>query len=129
VLLDFHYSDTWADPGKQEIQRHGRTSDRLTSWGIPFTVLHITPLAYLDKKGLMPELVQVGNEINCGMLYTNAPEGFPPCNVCNGNWKNLGVVLNKAIGAVRDVSSKSLIKSRILLHVADPKMSNGGLIM
>ena len=121
VLLDFHYSDTWADPGKQEIPKAWKDIRSIDVLGDSVYRFTYNTLAYLDKKGLMPELVQVGNEINCGMLYTNAPEGFPPCNVCNGNWKNLGVVLNKAIGAVRDVSSKSLIKSRILLHVADPK--------
>ncbi|HEY5915778.1 MAG TPA: glycosyl hydrolase 53 family protein [Chryseolinea sp.] len=121
VLLDFHYSDTWADPGKQEIPKAWkdiRSIDVLADSVYRFT---FNTLSYLDKKGLMPELVQVGNEINCGMLYTNAPEGFPPCNACDGNWKNLGAVLNQAIRAVRDVSSRSLIKSRILLHVADPK--------
>jgi len=121
VLLDFHYSDTWADPGKQEIPKAWKDIRSIDVLGDSVYRFTYSILTYLDKKGLMPELVQVGNEINCGMLYTNAPEGFPPCNACNGNWKNLGVVLNQAIRAVRDVSSRSLIKSRILLHVADPK--------
>jgi len=121
VLLDFHYSDTWADPGKQEIPKAWKDIKSIDV--LADSVYHFTfsALSYLDKKGLMPELIQVGNEINCGMLYTNAPDGFPSCNACNGNWLNLGVVLNHAIRAVRDVSSHSLIRSRILLHVADPK--------
>lgn len=121
VLLDFHYSDNWADPGKQEIPKAWRkikSIDVLADSVYRFT---FRALSYLDKKGLLPELIQVGNEINCGMLYTNAPQGFPSCNACDGNWQNLGIVLNQAIRAVRDVSSQSLVKSRILLHVADPK--------
>ncbi len=78
-------------------------------------------LTYLNGKGLMPEYVQLGNETNCGLLYTDAPEGFPAANVCNGQWANLSQIVNSGIKAVRDVSANSTIKTKIALHIADPK--------
>jgi len=121
VLLDFQYSDSWADPGKQEIPaawKDIKTIEVLKDsvYEYTFKTLH-----YLDSKGLMPEFVQLGNETNCGMLYTDAPAGFPAANVCNGAWQRMGDLINSAIRAVDDVSENSDIKTKIILHVADPK--------
>ena len=121
VLLDFHYSDTWADPGKQYIP--AAWSEIKSIAVLRDSVYNYTnkTLAYLDAKGLMPDLVQLGNETNCGILYSDATQGFPSCNVCNGQWQNAGTILNAGIKAVRDVSTGLTIKTKILLHVADPK--------
>lgn len=120
VLLDFHYSDTWADPGKQEIPEAWLN---ITSMDVledsVYNYTHKT-LSYLNAKGLMPEFVQVGNETNCGMLFTEAPANFPDCNVCDGNWTNLGRVINSGIKAIRDVAAQSDIETKVILHVADP---------
>jgi arabinogalactan endo-1,4-beta-galactosidase len=121
VLLDFHYSDIWADPDKQEIPlawRNIKDLDVLKDSVYQYT---FKTLRRLDAKGLMPELVQVGNETNCGMLYTNAPAGFPACNVCNDQWERHGIVVNSAIKAIRDAAATSPVKTKVLLHVADPK--------
>lgn len=117
VLLDFHYSDTWADPGKQHIPAAWETirdAQVLADSVYNYTKQVLTRFSGL---GLEPALVQVGNETNCGMLYTDAPPGFPSCNVCDGQWKNAGLVWNAAIRAIRE----TLPDTRILLHVADPK--------
>src|SRR5690606_26899926 len=45
---------------------------------------------------------------------------FPSCDVCDGQWSNFRTVINSAIKAVRDVSGNSSVKTKILLHVADP---------
>jgi arabinogalactan endo-1,4-beta-galactosidase len=122
VLLDFHYSDTWADPGKQEIPKAWQEIKELSVLKDSVYQYTFKTLSYLDRKGLMPELVQIGNETNCGMFYTNALAGFPSCNVCNaGQWQRLGAVINSAIKAINDVTSSSSVKSKIILHVADPK--------
>ena len=121
VLLDVHYSDTWADPGQQEIPtawKEIRTIDVLNDSVYRYTSMVFKHLA---TRGLTPEFVQVGNETNCGMFYTNAPENFPACNVCEGNWQRMGSVVNSAISAIRDASESSKIKTKIILHVADPK--------
>ncbi len=120
VLLDFHYSDTWADPGKQHIPAawlEVRDIEVMADSVYNYTYNVLTDLATGE---LMPEFVQVGNETNCGMLYTDAPDGFPPCNVCNGNWANLGLIFNRAIQAIKDVEPNT----KIVLHVADPKHVN-----
>jgi arabinogalactan endo-1,4-beta-galactosidase len=121
VLLDLHYSDTWADPGKQEIPAAWRDIKDINVLKDSVYQYTFRTLRRLDGKGLMPEMVQVGNETNCGMLYTSAPAGFPACNVCSDQWERHGVVVNSAIKAIRDAAATSTVKTKILLHVADPK--------
>lgn len=123
VLLDFHYSDVWADPGAQEIPAAWKDIKDLavlrdSVYNYTYKTLHA-----LDVQGLMPEFVQLGNETNCGMLYEYSGAvvpGFPSCNACDGQWNNLRAVISSGIKAVRDVSASSTIKPKILLHVADP---------
>lgn len=121
VNLDFHYSDTWADPGNQKIPdawKNIKTLDVLKDSVYQYT---LKTLNYLNSKGLMPEMVQIGNEINCGMLITNIPTGFPDLNSCNSGTQNLGQVLNAGIKAVREVAANSSTKPEIVLHISDPK--------
>lgn len=121
VLLDFHYSDSWADPGKQEIP--GAWEDIVNIETLKDSVYNYTfkILLHLESMQLLPEYVQIGNETNCGMLYTNASTNFPTCNVCDNKWQNMGSVINSAIAAVEDVRENSTTKTKIILHVADPK--------
>lgn len=121
VLLDFHYSDEWADPGKQYIPAAWQNIKDVNVLGDSIYNYTRRTLLYLNAKGLLPEYVQLGNETNCGMLYSDAPTGFPTCNVCSGQWSNAGKVWNRAIAAVRDVTASTTIKTKIILHVADPK--------
>ncbi|MFC1568724.1 arabinogalactan endo-beta-1,4-galactanase [bacterium] len=121
VAIDFHYSDYWADPGWQEMPKAWKEIKDIEV--LQDSVYQYTKgtLLHLNERGLMPDMVQIGNEINCGLLFTNAPSGFPDLNACNGNWKNLGGVINKAIQAVREVSESSDINTRIILHIAQPE--------
>ncbi len=124
VNLDFHYSDIWADPGTQNIPE---------AW-VEITDLEVlkdsvyqytkNTLKSLSDEGLMPEFVQVGNETNCGMMFSNAPDDFPKLNVCDGHWSNMGEVLNSGIQAVRDVSADSEADIKIILHIAQPENVN-----
>ena len=120
TMLDFHYSDTWADPGNQKIPAAWLDIKEISVLKDSVYNYTLKTLKFLDEKGLMPRFVQIGNEINCGMLYTDAPVGFPSCYGCNGQWKNLGDVINSAIKAVRDASEASSVKPKVILHVADP---------
>jgi arabinogalactan endo-1,4-beta-galactosidase len=121
VLLDFHYSDTWADPGHQDIPAAWMDITSIDILADSVYRYTSSTLNYLKAKNLLPEFVQIGNETNCGMMFTNAPESFPKLNVCNGNWVNYGKILNAGIDAVRDASENSAIKTKVILHVADPK--------
>jgi arabinogalactan endo-1,4-beta-galactosidase len=74
-------------------------------------------LNYLKSKNLVPEMVQVGNETNNGMLW-------PVGKVENNNWQNFATLLNSGIRAVRDFSMTSSLKPKIILHVA--QLQNAG---
>lgn len=118
TLLDFHYADRWADPGSQPVPAAWKNIVALDVLADSVYEYTKKTLSHLKTKGLLPGMVQLGNETNCGMLYTGASAAFPQLNVCDGNWANLGVVLNAAIRAVRDVAANDI---KIILHVADPK--------
>ena len=66
-MLAFHYSDTWADPGKQIIP----DSWKIWSWMPDETVYNYTKetLEALVAAGAVPDLIQTGNEISFGMLW------------------------------------------------------------
>ncbi|WP_375446785.1 arabinogalactan endo-beta-1,4-galactanase [uncultured Fibrella sp.] len=121
VNLDIHYSDVWADPARQDVPTSWtaiKTIDVLADSVYQYT---LGTLLRLNSKGLMPDMVQIGNEINCGMLYGNVPASFPACNACKNQWSQLGQVINSGIRAVRTASASSVTKPKVLLHVADPK--------
>jgi beta-galactosidase len=71
LLLDFHYSDYWADPGKQYKPAAWRGLGFLT---LTDSVYAFTKrvLSALKQQNTLPDMVQVGNEINHGMIW---PEG------------------------------------------------------
>lgn len=66
-MLDFHYSDTWADPGQQIFPYHWA----LYSWLPQQTVYNYTKdcLEQLVAAGATPDFIQTGNEISFGMLW------------------------------------------------------------
>jgi arabinogalactan endo-1,4-beta-galactosidase len=94
-LLDFHYSDTWADPSNQK---------KPSAWNsLAFAPLTDTVYAYtknvitqLKNQGTPPHMCQIGNEINPGMLLNDGS---------TNNWTNLGALLKAGIKGVKDVDS------------------------
>lgn len=106
-MLDFHYSDAWADPGKQikpkawkeygvdalEEALYGYTKETLLS---------------LKTDHLIPAIVSVGNELTHGLLW---PEGRTP------HFDNIARFISSAIKAVREV----LPESKVIIH-----LDNGG---
>lgn len=121
VLLDFHYSDTWADPGKQHIPEAWTDIETIEVLKDSVYEYTLRTLTQLRKKGLLPEFIQIGNETNCGMLFTDAPAAFPKLNVCDGNWENMGAVVNAGIKAARKAAEDANAEINVILHVADPK--------
>jgi len=110
TLLDFHYSDNWADPGKQAIPA---AWEDLAEDELPQAVYQYTydVLTELHEKGLMPDFVQVGNETNSGMLK----------RVTELDWPRDAELFNAGIRAVRDVAAETETNSKIILHVAQPE--------
>ena len=103
-LLDFHYSDYWADPGKQF---------KPAAWkGLPFPILEDSVYAFTKKviselksQGAEPDMVQIGNEINHGMIW---PEGHI------SHLDSLASLVKAGIKAVKEISPSTII----MLHIA-----------
>lgn len=115
VLLDFHYSDTWADPQKQRIpvawEAYIDDKEKLGSLLYEYTYQILTDLA---EEQLLPELVQVGNEIN-PMILQGEKLIWPI------DWDRNGYLINKGIEAVRMVSKEQNKELGVMLHIAQPE--------
>ena len=111
ILLDFHYSDHWADPSKQvpPAAWEGLTIDGMRDSVYAYTRRVLDRLAEED---LLPEMVQIGNEINPGFLL---PHGS------RDDWAQLGKLLKGGIRAVRDVAEQRETRIDVMLHVAQPE--------
>lgn len=110
LLVDFHYSDFWADPGKQ-IKPAAWASfsfEQLKQAVYDYTAEVLTALRQV---GAYPDMVQVGNEINNGILH---PDGAA------SNFSNLAQLLAEGIRAVRDTAPPQQ-SAKVVLHLA-----NGG---
>jgi arabinogalactan endo-1,4-beta-galactosidase len=106
-LLDFHYSDTWADPGKQFPPKawEGKTHQQLVQAVFEYT--RDTIAAFRDA-GVLPDMVQIGNEITHGMLW---PDGKLP-----QNWDNFAQLVYAGINGV-DAGRGNGIRPRIMIHI------------
>lgn len=106
LLLDFHYSDTWADPGDQQVPK---------AWaGLPHAALIDSVQAYtrdviarFGAEGVMPDMVQIGNEINNGMLW---PDG-------KDDWNRLADLIKAGIRGV-DGGRGGAPMPAVMLHIA-----------
>jgi len=110
ISLDFHYSDWWADPGKQT--KPAAWKD-LSFEDLEKAVYDYTAevVSAMNKQGTPPYMVQVGNEIVGGMLW---PEGKANSNNPE-QWERLGKLLNSGLKAVRDNQGKGKILT--MLHL------------
>ena len=115
VLLDFHYSDTWADPSKQEIPSDwlNYINDTETLGDLLYNYTFDT-LYNLANSDLLPDIVQIGNEIN-PMILQHDELKWPI------DWARNSSLINKGIKAVRDISSKTSINVEVMLHIAQPE--------
>ena len=112
TLLNFHYSDDWADGGKQITPAAWAKLDT----DAQAKALHDYTrdiLLRLDADGAMPELVQVGNETKPELL--GGKENVPI------NWERNAKLLNAGIRAVREVGATASISPRVMLHIAQPE--------
>lgn len=115
VLLDFHYSDDWADGDKQIIPKawaHIEDAQELARALHDFT---LETLLALDREGLLPEMVQVGNETN-PELMRGPEDGSEPID-----WKRNAALLNAGIRAVRAAARQAGKPIRVMLHIAQPE--------
>jgi len=115
ILLNFQYSDTWTDPGHQIIPAAWRN--------FSFEIVQDSLYNYtksvidaMDDAGVLPDMVQIGNEINNGMMW---PHGKLWIDSNTTNWDNLSKLLQTGISGVKDAKNGAGIS--IMIHAA-----NGG---
>jgi arabinogalactan endo-1,4-beta-galactosidase len=109
ILLDLHYSDTWADPGDQ---------NKPAAWAsLSFSALQTTLYNYtkgvmdtLKLNGIIPYWVQVGNETNDGMCW---PDGRISTN--NNSFTNFAALITQGYNAVKAVSDTT----KVIVHISN----------
>lgn len=111
VLLTFHYSDYWSDPGNQYIPHEwaGYTETQLKDAVYDFTC---DVLTRMKSQGTMPEYVAIGNEVNCGLLFG----AYPDANSYYCAYDKFVGFFNEGAKAVRDVSAES----KVVVHFTNP---------
>ncbi|MBX3066277.1 MAG: glycosyl hydrolase 53 family protein [Anaerolineae bacterium] len=112
VMLDIHYSDTWADPAKQIIPAAWSEINDLRTLEIAVHDYTVDVLQTLDRQGLLPEFVQIGNEINTEMLMPG-----PYIEGATINWDRNARLINAGLRGARQAAPKS----RLLIHIAQPE--------
>jgi arabinogalactan endo-1,4-beta-galactosidase len=106
-LLNYHYSDTWADPGKQYTPVAWRDKSHEELVQALFEYTRDTIIAFREA-GVMPDMVQPGNEIINGMLW---PDGRLP-----GNWDNFAELMEAGINGV-EAGRGDAPRPLIMVHI------------
>jgi arabinogalactan endo-1,4-beta-galactosidase len=124
-LLDLHYSDNWADPGKQVIPTAWRDASSIDELASRLGAYTHDAVAALVEGGARPDMVQLGNEITPGLLiHVPAQDPQPDqwgnmnkvTNTVNGSaqsFDNVATLLKAGVAAVRQVDPTI----KIMLHL------------
>lgn len=105
-LLDYHYADGWADPGKQPTPAAWDTTDIQALTDSVFAYTKATIEAFREA-GVMPEMVQIGNEVRNGMMW---PLGRLP-----ENWDNFARLFKAGLDGI-DAGRGREPRPLIMLH-------------
>lgn len=121
-LLDFHYSDVWADPGNQIIPDPWRSATDTNALAALMKAYTKDVIQGAIAAGARPDMVQVGNEITGGMMaHIPGPDtdcwGNNPASKSIGgstsNWDQLATLLKAGIAGVREVDPTI----KVMLHI------------
>lgn len=118
TLLDFHYSDTWADPGNQKIPAAWLNYSNLAILGDSLYNYTYSILNKLLSDNLLPDMVQTGNETN-GNILCKAGEDLYPVD-----WARNVTLFKRATQAVRDFNTNNGTNIQIAVHIAGPENAN-----
>ena len=113
-LLDFHYSDNWADPGKQTCPASWRNLD-FNSAKKELEKFTRNTIEYFISKGVNIDYVQIGNEINNGFMFPFGEIVWADDNTKRDTLDKVANLLNTAISAVKSSSPNT----KIIIHVGD----------
>ena len=123
LILDFHYSDTWADPAKQWTPAAwvSLTDEQLYDKIYEYTKDALTQMC---DAGATPDFIQPGNEISYGMLwgaYNASASSLKKCYVnSSANWDRFTTLLENAIKACREVCPDA----KVILHTERVQQTN-----
>ena len=119
LMVDFHYSDTWADPSHQTIPN--LWSKVTTNAEMADSVYAYTKrcLEHLKANGATPDFVQIGNEISYGMLWRDGITNDKLYN-SSSNWARFYQFLKAGAKAVREITPDA----KIILHIERTKDAN-----
>lgn len=106
-LLDYHYSDTWADPGKQYVPKAWQGMSHAELVNAVFEYTRQTISAF-QEAGAPPDMVQIGNEVINGMLW---PDGRIP-----QNWDHFADLVKAGIAGVY-AGTRDAPRPRIMIHI------------
>jgi arabinogalactan endo-1,4-beta-galactosidase len=112
LMLDFHYSDTWADPSNQwtPADWQGLSDEQLQTKLYDYTKDCLQQLVEADAA---PDFIQTGNEISYGMLWGKYNQKTYYCNWSdNKNWPRFIGLLQRAVKACREVCPEA----KVILH-------------
>ena len=137
LMLDFHYSDSWADPAKQWTPDSwtGLSDDELYTRIYEYTK---EALQQMKAAGATPDFIQTGNEISYGMLWGKMSDPANTLKKCyvnsDANWPRFTTLLKKAISACREecpqakvvIHTERVAQNEVLKSFYD-KMSSYGV--
>ncbi|MBC7887473.1 MAG: glycosyl hydrolase 53 family protein [Ferruginibacter sp.] len=106
VMIDFHYSDSWADPGKQT-KPAAWAGQNVAQLKVSLATHTTNVLNAIKAAGVTPEWVQVGNETNNGMLW---PDG--QANLSMSNYAQF-------VGAGYDAVKAVFPTTKVIVHVSN----------
>jgi len=115
VLLDFHYSDTWTDPGHQLIPAAWNEITDLEVLGDSLYNYTYNTLDHLQQLGLLPDMVQIGNETN-GNILVKAGEPLYPLD-----WERNIFLFQRGIAAVHAINQTYEVDVKTMIHIAKPE--------
>lgn len=116
VLLDFHYSDDWADPATQTAPAAWRGAHSIDDLETLLYEYTRDVLLALNAENRLPEMVQIGNEVNSGIAHLDEKRDH-----WNQNPERNVRLLNAGIRAVRDLERALDTRIQVVLHIAQPE--------
>lgn len=119
LMLDFHYSDTWTDPGKHSTPT-AWSSLSVTDMGAMIYDYTQKCLQQLVAANATPDFIQTGNEITYGMIWPTAHIWPGGGGQDGGTWETFTLYLSQAIKACKEVCPNS----QIVIHTEMSKADN-----
>lgn len=110
VLIDFHYSDFWADPGKQQAPKAwaGYTLAQKVDAVESYTYDSLKTIKQWSSEGYMVDMVQIGNETTSGICGET-------------NWANMAQIFAAGARAVRRLDEERMETTKVTIHFTNPE--------